>query len=158
MPSVWGQVKVKTPKATRSPTTRDLEWAAGFLEGEGSFQFTKGTGSHRVSAPQVNREPLLRLQTLFGGTVHQKTTLTAAGNRLSVWATSGSRARGVMMTMLTLVSEVRRKQIITALWNPYYLESYPAYNPLVPLAHASAHTHPPAVFAPHEHVLEGKAK
>jgi hypothetical protein len=33
-----------------------------------------------------------------------------------------------------------------------------AYNPLVPLAHPSAHTHPPAVFAPHEHVLEGKAK
>lgn len=46
-----------------------LGWAAGFLEGEGSF--TNG-GSPCVSAGQVQREPLERLSALFGGRISQR--------------------------------------------------------------------------------------
>lgn len=102
-----------TPKAIARLTTRDLEWAAGFLEGEGSF--VKTMHSHNVTAPQRNLEPLLRLQALFGGTIN-----TSWGNgkgKLLIprWYISGTRARGVMMTLYTLLSKKRQDQIIKVL-------------------------------------------
>ena len=46
-----------------------IAWAAGFLEGEGFFQ----RGRWVMGANQVNREPLERLQTIFGGRIfHRK--------------------------------------------------------------------------------------
>lgn len=106
----------KVAKATKSPTSRDLEWAAGFLEGEGSFLYNhnrktlsngrkKDTGTQEVSATQVHTsEPLNKLQALFGGTV-----------RGEDWRVTGPRARGVMMTLYPLVSSRRKEQIRRAL-------------------------------------------
>src|SRR5690349_1350424 len=68
----YAKERAKTPKATATPAIADLAWAAGFLEGEGSFQRTGRpgkAGSMLVSAPQVNAEPLMRLQTILGGRV-----------------------------------------------------------------------------------------
>lgn len=94
-----------TPKATKSPTIRDLERAAGFMEGEGSF-----SGNDRVAAFQVNREPLDRLVALFGGKITEviRTSPSSSGWQ---WYTSGARARGVAMTLYLLLSEKRRAQI-----------------------------------------------
>lgn len=101
-------------EATVTPTTRDLYWAAGFLEGEGYFGHTGG--SEVVRAPQVNPEPVERLLKLFGGRVTLNKRKTPAGNDTQywVWQVSGARARGVMMTLYSLLSNKRQAQIETA--------------------------------------------
>jgi len=43
-----------------------LHWTAGFLEGEGTFAYSS---SLRISAAQVQLQPLQRLQALFGGSI-----------------------------------------------------------------------------------------
>jgi len=45
--------------------TLDIAWVAGFLEGEGNFHADE-LRSVSISASQVQRAPLERLQALFG--------------------------------------------------------------------------------------------
>ncbi len=87
--------------------TTDLYWAAGFLEGEGSF--LAHTGCCRVSANQVQRQPLERLAFLFGGSIRYHK------NKIWVWRINGTWARGVMMTLFGLMSFKRKGQIRKAL-------------------------------------------
>lgn len=109
-----GRVSCKnTPRAMVSPSTRDLEWAAGFLEGEGSF-LRHHRGGHYVNASQVNPEPVNRLKALFGGNI---TPVRAKGRRAAygMWQVCGTRARGVAMTLYDLLSVKRQGQIRTML-------------------------------------------
>src|SRR5689334_24798153 len=73
--------------ATRKPSMRDLGWAAGFLEGEGSFD--KGSrsiaGGQRVRAVQVSREPLVLLQEVFGGTISERKAKQPNANNFWEW-------------------------------------------------------------------------
>lgn len=103
---------------------RDLEWAAGFLEGEGTFNASidnRGksaiTGKHyinyKVVVTQVNDEPIYRLRNLFGGTVSLRERYD--GQDQFLWTTSGARARGIMMTLFPLMSRVKQEQIIRSL-------------------------------------------
>lgn len=106
----FGTESPATKKATVHPTTRDLEWAAGFLEGEGSFDRRTGKkNSGRVQAYQVNFEPIGRLLALFGGAAKK---YRQAG---WYWYACGSRARGIMMTLYPLMSARRQEQIRVAL-------------------------------------------
>ena len=89
-------------------TPRQLEWAAGFLEGEGSFTVDSGV---RVSAQQVQREPLERLKAMFGGRIRRIT-----GRNCNGWQVSGMTAAGIMMTMYGLMSPRRKKQIAGSLF------------------------------------------
>jgi hypothetical protein len=98
-----------TQKATRSFSDLDMAWAAGFLEGEGAF-----TSPHRVDARQVDREPLDRLLGMFGGRICV-VKATERWNTCHHWYTSGSRARGIMMTLYPLLSARRQEQIRKAL-------------------------------------------
>ena len=105
----------KVAKATMSPTLRDLEWAAGFLEGEGNFRgASKGEGTARVRAVQVNREPMDKLVAMFGGKLSY-TVRKPPHQNVYQWQMSGARARGIMMTLYSMMSEVRKKQIAVAL-------------------------------------------
>lgn len=65
----------------------------------------------KVAAAQNNPEPLARLLSLFGGGVtnHMK------GGKAKIWYAYGPRARGVMMTLYSLMSERRKAQICKAL-------------------------------------------
>lgn len=109
------------PKATRNPTTAELYWIAGFLEGEGNFRGqgntpkTKTTWTESVRAVQVNKEPVLLLQVLLGGTLVHKSR--GGGPRQDVWSwiATGARGRGIMMTLYPLMSERRQQQIFHAL-------------------------------------------
>lgn len=47
-------------------TPFDLMWAAGFLEGEGSFTISKDRKRPRITAGQVKKAPLETLQRVFG--------------------------------------------------------------------------------------------
>ena len=106
-----GYTNPKVPKATKSPTPRELEWAAGFLEGEGCFSGSRSL----ISASQSSREPLDRLQGLFGGSIGQYayTSSWRKGGKKAywLWTVTGSRARGVMMTLYSLLTIRRKEQI-----------------------------------------------
>lgn len=108
-----GREDKKTIRASTSPTVPDLHWAAGFLEGDGSFQPNRNSGM--VSAAQVNREPLTKLQKMFGGSIKKTIRRNLNHSNFHVWQVSGPRARGVMMTLYILMSGRRQSQIDVAL-------------------------------------------
>lgn len=87
-------------------TVVDLAWAAGFIEGEGSYSTSGVRGYPSVQATQVQAEPLERLRSMLGGRVfHGKT------RNIWTWRVNGTRARGVMLTLWPMMSPRRRLQI-----------------------------------------------
>ncbi len=101
-----------TIKAKVAPSLRDLYWAAGFLDGEGSFNLS--AGSQRVRATQKDDDALRHLQGLFGGSVRQQFNKLRQKHYWH-WAVHGSRARGVMLTLYPLLFSYRQSQIRKAL-------------------------------------------
>ena len=102
-----------TQKATVKVTTRDLAWAAGFLEGEGSFRPTSNNGAE-VKAVQVELEPLYRLLALFGGRIQPRNAgrnSPPTWKQSHVWIAYGARARGIAMTLYVMMSRRRQTQI-----------------------------------------------
>lgn len=95
---------------------RGVGFLAGFLEGEGSFQQTN-QGSQVVSARSTDPEPLVALLALCGGSVHAVANYPGRLGTKSVcaWRASGARARGIMMTVYSLMSPRRQGQIRKAL-------------------------------------------
>jgi len=99
----WGYTNPNVPRATMTPTARDIEWLIGFLEGEGSFG--NGDGSRFLAeAVQRDPEPLLKVQRFLGGTVR----FYPKNNNTYTWYATGSRARGIMMTLYGGMSQRRR--------------------------------------------------
>jgi hypothetical protein len=75
--------------------TADIHWAAGFLDGEGSFSFQGRTPrSHgkslKISAKQKYPPSLEKLKRLFGGGISYYSRTT--GNPIHSWAISSVRA------------------------------------------------------------------
>jgi hypothetical protein len=102
--------RFKVNAAVENPTRDDLMWAAGFLEGEGSF--TRPSGSERIDCAQVDWWPITRLMRIFGGSVYPASKPYIDRARFQVlWIATGSRAGGVMMTLYPFLSPRRRAQI-----------------------------------------------
>jgi len=94
-------------------TTTQIAWAAGFLEGEGSFDCANGTP--RVSAAQVQREPLDRLSAMFGGRIWSKPPSGFSAQPIWTWVLPSRRSVQAMMTLFVLMSPRRQEQIERAL-------------------------------------------
>jgi hypothetical protein len=105
------------PRASEIATTCELFWAAGFIEGEGSF--IPGTGiSPLICVPQVNREPLERLQRIFGGSIRPRPSKWQQNPQWQdqyLWRVGGCRATGIALTLYCLMSEKRQAQIRVSL-------------------------------------------
>lgn len=128
-----GQSYRNTARALISPTTVDLAWAAGFLEGEASFsrsgkRLKKSSGISSCEMVAVSQtdspEPMCRLYMMFGGKLSTRSKrfnrATGIGSRDQIiWYVSGARARGVMQTMYKLMSPRRQDQILKALGRPH---------------------------------------
>lgn len=100
--------------ATRNATSIvDLAWAAGFLEGEGSFGINGG--SARVTAAQVQKEPLDRMHRLFGGHLWLKQPNGVGNQPIWVWYVNSRRSAAVMMTLYSFMSPKRKLEIEFAL-------------------------------------------
>lgn len=107
--------KSLVPKAVQRPTIRELAWAAGFLEGEGSFSHQPGH-SEAIYCRQVNPEPIHKLQDLFGGVIAPRLPGDRFGKQVQVeWHVTGARARGIMMTLYPFLSDKRKEQVKKAL-------------------------------------------
>ena len=88
----------------------DLKWAAGFLEGEGSFYLA--TNSPLIEASQNQKWPLEKLNSIFGGRLHFQ---LRKGNRNGTWVwvlgMKRKDAVALMMTLYILMSPRRQEQI-----------------------------------------------
>lgn len=84
----------------KQATNREILWAAGFYEGDGSCY--KGS-TERACISQVNKEPLEFMQHYFGGAIypHYRGNIKAGAWQ---WSISGARARGFLQTIYELVS------------------------------------------------------
>jgi hypothetical protein len=89
-------------------STRDINWVAGFLEGEGSFGYHSAT--LRITAGQKQREPLDRCMRLMGGTI-QRIERPERDTHIHHWALMGRKAVQWMMTLYVLMSPRRQAQI-----------------------------------------------
>lgn len=92
-----------------SVTACQLHWSAGFLEGEGSFGLIRKQAS--VKAAQVQREPLERLQAIFGGAIYTCSPNGPNSQPYFQWSTHSTKAAGIAMTLYTLMSPRRQQQI-----------------------------------------------
>lgn len=92
-------------------TVRQIEWAAGFLEGEGCFQFSKAKNMS-VTATQVQKEPLERLQSMFGGSIYGYQPREPNKSFCYRWCAVGTRAVGICMTLYSLMSPKRKVEIL----------------------------------------------
>jgi|SRR5208282_3534161 len=94
---------------TQRLTTADLHWAAGFIEGEGSF--SRGGSGITMGANQVQKEPLEKLQRLFGGCLHLNAPKRPTHQPCWQWTLGSRAAAATMMTLYILMSTRRRQQI-----------------------------------------------
>lgn len=103
----------------------DLAWAAGFLEGEGSFRVGRSTKNKRiykvldVSAVQVEREPLEKMLSIFPfGKIYGPYTHSGKGTRLPHYrfvANRFERAQAVIAAVWPWLSTKRKAQCKAAL-------------------------------------------
>jgi hypothetical protein len=95
---------------------REVLWASGFLEGEGSFGNSPRTGAV-VEASQVQRQPLERLHRVFGGSLLGPYLKKTQPNAQAYyrWQIFGAPAIGIMMTLYVEMSPARQEQIRAAL-------------------------------------------
>jgi hypothetical protein len=93
-------------------SVKNIARVAGFLEGEGSFGYNRGCF---VTAVQVQKEPLLWCQEVFGGTVKPQIQRAENGHDFWRWGLYGLTAVQAMMTLYTLMSAERRAKISSAL-------------------------------------------
>lgn len=110
--------KVKSPAAAVHPTMMQLGWAAGFIEGEGTFAGHRKTcRCERITVNQVQKEPLERLASYLGGSIlsRQRHHSQPIGQPYWTWQATGPRARGIMMSIYPLMSPKRKEQIRKAL-------------------------------------------
>lgn len=99
---------------TIEATDLDYAWAAGFLEGEGSFGRSPAGGVY-VCAQQVDAEPLHRLAAILGGPVGLNAKPTRAGRDIYHWAIYGRNARRAMRELRPYMSSRRQDAIDAAL-------------------------------------------
>lgn len=95
-----------------SVTVADIHWLAGFLDGEGCFQFHKNRCV--VQVVQKDSWPLLKMQGLVGGRIYQvKNSLN--GRMYNALYVTGKRAAGLMMTVFAILSPRRQTKIAACL-------------------------------------------
>lgn len=101
---------------------RDLCWAAGFIEGEGTFSVTNRINL-RLAVPQVERAPLERLQHLFGGNIRWSERPRGA-RHIHTWSLNVThQVAGIAMSIYGIVGPRKRAQIgkCLAAWRQPYL-------------------------------------
>jgi hypothetical protein len=84
-------------------TTPQLYWAAGFIDGEGSF--IRQRACVEVTAAQKEEWPLLKLKEMFGGRIR------GPYRGCFRWEIYGKSAIGIAMTLYPLLSPRRQQRI-----------------------------------------------
>jgi len=93
-------------------TVRNIEWLAGFLDGEGCFYMNRSTC--RIQIAQKDPWPLLKVQGIIGGRFYSVKG-SIPGRRYHALFLTGRRAVGGMMTVYSLMSPRRQAKIVEIL-------------------------------------------
>jgi hypothetical protein len=110
------ELEKPTPSIRKVISSRDIAWVAGFLEGEGCFSSNPNRRRLRITANQVDYEPLTRLLAVCGGSVIYRHRATVPGEgHIYIWEVGANRAAGIMLTIYSLMSRRRQGQIRKAL-------------------------------------------
>lgn len=115
------EASLRRSPAVVKPSTKEIAWAAGFYEGEGSCD-SSYRGKLRVVTYQCNPEMLRRMRRYFGGRVRRNSRKPTEKRRvLWVWEAGGIRAAGVLLTLYPFLSRWRRRQALRAIrgWTPW---------------------------------------
>ncbi len=114
-----GRINPKTAPKLQA-TRDDILWAAGVYEGDGSCQrigpgWKTGIGgsTERVRVTQKDPWLLATLRDKFGGSIYKSNGHNSRWPDATqgVWAISGARARGFMLSIYGLLSPRRQGQI-----------------------------------------------
>lgn len=101
----------KQEEPTVVPTAEQIAWAAGFLEGEGSFSAMSGNDHRaRITAGQKEPEPLTKLLAWFGGRIYKQSK-----REYHSWILRGHQAHSLMKVLRPQMSSRRQAQIDVAL-------------------------------------------
>jgi hypothetical protein len=91
-------------------TTGEIQWIAGFLEGEACW--SRGM---TITVGQVQRWPLEKLHDLCGGRITPKKNYNPNASPAFTWYLCGPSAAALSMTLYSLMSPKRRLAIRSAL-------------------------------------------
>lgn len=93
-----------------------LAWAAGFVDGEGSFTLHNNKTYPRLSATQAHKEPLEKLQKLWGGTVRIQRYARPGHKTVYYWEINGfAKVQNALAQMYTWLGTVKREKGILVL-------------------------------------------
>lgn len=96
-------------------TELDIAWAAGLLEGEGSFTARTNSPVLRVSCVMTDLDILERLQSIFGGLIHKNSRDTKHykdhWKDSWSWSASGDTAKTIMTSVLPYMGGRRSNKI-----------------------------------------------
>lgn len=104
-----------------APTPAEIGWTAGFLDGEGHIALrrqNKGTihYGYVVSAVQVTREPLDRLERLWGGRIHHKPSRGGNWRAQWDWRLSGPLAAELLRAVLPYLTVKRNVALLMLMY------------------------------------------
>jgi hypothetical protein len=120
-------------------TVGDLQWTAGFIEGEGCFSYA--SRNPQVTANQVNPWPLFRLHAIFGGRpprLQPRKQYHPNWQPIWVWAATGVHAVGVIFSIYPFLSPHRREQAGKVLTKWKAVKAHPRYRTHCSKGHAFA--------------------
>lgn len=100
------------------PTLKDIIWLAGFYEGEGCA-IVDMANQFALQIGQVNTEPMIKIERLFGGKIYPNKTLGQV-----IWWVKRERALGIALTLYGLLSQSKRIQILSAWQRAEVWETY----------------------------------
>jgi len=106
------QEQYRTKVALKELKETDIAWAAGFIEGEGSVS----SNPFFIIAFQVNKEPVEKLCTLFGGSLYLVNHNGLGKSPIWQWVVRGIRAIHVFNKIYIFLSKKRFNQMIEALY------------------------------------------
>lgn len=93
----------------------DLAWAAGFLEGEGCFKINFLRGGRNVgpavTATQVDKAPLERLQKLFGGGLKSEKA-RGVHSAYWTWTVSTNFCRNELALLIPHMTGSKKKEAV----------------------------------------------
>lgn len=88
---------------------KDIYWLAGFIEGEGCFQFHKKNHAPYITISQKDPQCLYDIKNIFGGSIHSYRDREE--NIYYKWTASTRLASGLMLTLYSLLSDRRKEKI-----------------------------------------------
>lgn len=116
-------------KGTVMASETEYAWAAGFLDGEGSFLIVPSRKQNEaiykrkpsIQAQQIVEKPISKLYKILGGSIIERSNTTSAGNPIWQWQIQGGKGSLEALPLLLphLVVKRRAAELLLRYANTY---------------------------------------